>query len=440
MEHRERIMDTAPVTLLELNNRIARLIQTDETRNIWVTAELSDVAVRRGHCYMELLQKDDAGVQLAKARGVIWANFYPYISQKFLAATGQAFTTGIKLMICVSATMHPVFGLSLVISDVDPNYTLGDAIRRRKEILKRLEAEGVINDNRKLPWPIAPQRIAIISAPGAAGYGDFINQLYNNPSRLRFTTKLFPSAMQGEHTASSVIRALDLIAAEEDLWDCVVIIRGGGATSDLLGFEDYNLAANICNFPLPVIVGIGHERDTTVLDFVANMRVKTPTAAAEWLISQGNDFLGKLQSISQDILHTVRERIAGQKEQLSYYQGLLPIVPFNAIRNASDRLSRAVMTMSALSSLRIAPATARLEVLHSKLSTSAANLLSRNLDRLDAASKLVDALSPQAVLNRGFSITRFNGHVITDPASVPEDAIIETLLARGSFKSVKSKS
>lgn len=428
-------MNDNPITLFELNRRIAGLIMNPLTQNVWITAELSDVAVRRGHCYMELLQKDDGGAQIAKARGVIWANRVPELTGRFFEATGQRFGAGLKLMVRASATMHPVFGLSLVITDIDPAYTMGDLLRRRNEMIARLRAEGIIDDNRTLEWPAIPQRIAIISAPGAAGYGDFINQLFNNPARLRFSAQLFPAVMQGERTAPTVIEALNRINEEQDRWDCVVIIRGGGATSDLQGFENYDLAANIAQFPLPVVIGIGHERDITLLDYVANMRVKTPTAAAEWLISRGTAALDRLREISQQIITTARDRIAGQKEQLSYYQGIIPMAPFNATRRANERLTRSLMTLSTVSSRHIAPRLNQLSVMASRIESTTATAIVRSRDRLQAAERLLDALSPQAVLNRGFSITRVDGRVATDASAIPPGAVIETTLARGTITS-----
>lgn len=269
-------MANEALTLLELNKRISSLITVASTQNVWVTAELSDVAVRGGHCYMELLQKDvERGTTLAKARAMIWSSLYPRIEAQFYAATGQRFGTGIKVMVQVSATMHPVYGISLVINAVNPEYTMGDLLRRRREMLERLKQEGILEMNRSLEWILVPQRIAVISAPGAAGYGDFVNQLYSNPAKLRFEVKLFPAVMQGERAPETIISALEQIAAQADEWDGVVIIRGGGATSDLVAFENYDLAVHVAQFPLPIIVGIGHERDVTILDYVANMRVKT---------------------------------------------------------------------------------------------------------------------------------------------------------------------
>ena len=296
-----------PLTLLELNSRISRLLATAPgINNVWIMAETSDVRRSGPHCYLELIDKDaDTGTPRARARATIWGSVFPRLNDTFAAATGSPITSGIKVMVLASATFHPVYGLSLNITAINPEYTLGDLLRRRREMIARLRAEGILELNRQLAWPAVPSRIAVISAQGAAGYGDFINQLYTNPHRLRFTTRLFPAALQGRDTAPAIIDALTRIAESDEQFDCVVIIRGGGATTDLASFDDYSLAAHIALFPLPVIVGIGHERDITLLDYVANLRVKTPTAAAEWLIARGADALGRLRTLASGILTSV---------------------------------------------------------------------------------------------------------------------------------------
>ena len=312
--------DVSPaLTLSQLNQRIAGLLASQSLRDVWVTAELSDFRRSGGHCYMELMEKiEPTGAVAARMRGIIWANQAPRICSKFATVTGQQIATGLKVMVRGTVNYHASYGISFVITDIEPSFTVGDVERRRREILRRLQAEGILELNRSLEWPVPALRVAVISAPGAAGYGDFIHQLYNNSSRLRFVTRLFPAVVQGERTVPSVIEALERIAADDEgCWDCVVIIRGGGATSDLISFDDYHLAANIAQFPLPVIVGIGHERDVTVLDFVANMRVKTPTAAAEWLVGRAEQLLDHLRTLSSEMLHAVTERVSGSLAQLA---------------------------------------------------------------------------------------------------------------------------
>lgn len=424
------------MTLLQLARHLSALVAVPSTQNVWVTAELSDVAERGGHCYMELLEKDASSSTVARMRGIIWATNYHRLMAQFYAATGQRFVSGLKLMVCGSATLHPVYGMSLVITSINPEYTLGDLVRRRREILARLQAEGILEMNRELDWAPAPLRVAVISAPGAAGYGDFINQLYHNDYRLRFHVRLFPSLMQGDKAPSSIISALEAVADEVDNWDCVVVIRGGGATSDLATFDNYELAANIAQFPLPVIVGIGHERDVTVLDYVANMRVKTPTAAAQWLIARGGDQLARLSEIASAMLRLAAERMSGSKEQLSYYAGLLPVAAPAAVERSSAKLREALSLTFSLSSRRILPAIGRLDLIAGNLRQIMSGVLARGADRLDGAARLLDALSPQATLRRGYSVTRVNGKAVTSAASVADGCVIETTLAAGKIISV----
>ena len=317
----------------------------------------------------------------------------------------------------------------------DPVYTMGDLVRLRLEILAKLQKEGVIELNRSLEWTEIPLRIAVISATGAAGYGDFIHQLYTNPRHLRFSTKLFPAVMQGQQAPGSIIAALESIAAEEDDWDGVVIIRGGGATSDLAAFENYDLAANIAQFPLPVIIGIGHERDVTVLDYVANMRVKTPTAAAEWLISRGTEALDHLEALATEIHHSASAMISASREQLAYISARLPYLPQAAIDNTRKRLDRDMLALSETTRKRLHPEVSRLDMLAERLASSTASIIERRRHRLDSIGELIKVLSPAATLKRGYTITRISGHAVTSVSQLKTGMTIETILPDGTVNS-----
>lgn len=424
------------LTLTQLNELVGRTLATPSLQNVWVVAELSDMRQSGGHCYMELIDKNaDTGAVKARLRGIIWAGTFSRLSARFLAATGQRLATGLKVLVCGSVNFHPSFGLSFVISEIDPSYTMGEIERRRREILARLKAEGVLELNRQLEWPEVALRVAVVSAAGAAGYGDFINQLYHNEPRLRFTVRLFPAVLQGDRTESTVIAALDAIAAESDSWDCVVIIRGGGATSDLTAFDSYNLANNIAQFPLPVIVGIGHERDVTVLDYVANMRVKTPTAAAQWLIQHGAEALDRLRSMAADITHTAAECIAGARTRLAYFHGLLPVAPGAALDRAAARLQKNSTALCGAASGSLAPARTWLAARVGMLETSTRLALTTQLTRLKSAEDLARVLSPMATLRRGYTITRVDGHAVKSAAELKPGTTIQTVLPDGSVKS-----
>ncbi len=423
-------------TLLQFNTLISRAIAAmPHVQNVWVTAETFDVRTSGGHCYLELVEKDASGRAVAKIRATIWASTYHHIRNKFKYETGEDFRSDLKVMVLVSATFHPVFGISANITDINSAYTLGDAMQRRNEMIRRLTAEGIINDNRGLPWPAVPQRIAVISAKGAAGYGDFINQLYNNPLRLKFVTRLFPAILQGERAAASIRAALDAVFAEIDRWDCVVIIRGGGATTDLLCFENYDLAAAIAQFPIPVVIGIGHERDVTLLDYVANMRVKTPTAAAQWLVQRGELALGHLQEIASAIAMTVTERLSGCHRQLAYIKGALPAAATNALTQARSRMVQARIVLSGVADRRLRPELVRLASGKDALERAIEVCISKERQHLEATATLIQALSPQATLRRGYSITRSGGHAVTSTAGLTGGEIIETMLSDGSILS-----
>lgn len=400
------------ITLLELNRRVTSAIAvTPGLQGVWITAETSDLRSSGGHCYMELVQKDErTGTPLAKSRAVMWASAYQRLGAMFYAATGTRLRSDMKIMARVNANYHPVYGMSLVITDINPDYTVGDLARRRNEIIARLRAEGVFDMNRNLPWPQLPVRVAIVSARGAAGYGDFMKHLHGNPLRLRFHTELFEATMQGERTVPSVVAALEAIAARDGEFDCVVLIRGGGAVSDLASFDDYTLASNVAQFPLPVIVGIGHERDVTVLDYVANTRVKTPTAAAEALIGMASNAYERLRATGDAILTLVKDRIAGQRQQLAYYQGSIPALARSIVERNRQRLGPEI------------PAA---------ITAAVRSTFARANERLGALGVLLDTLSPEATLRRGYTITRVDGHAVTAADPLDPGTVITTTFAGG---------
>lgn len=423
---------SSAITLREFNNRIKRLLNNPAVCNCWIRADLSDVNVRGGHCYLELLEKDErTGATVAKMRGIIWANRFAYLRQKFLQVTGQELRSGMKVMLEVSVNYHEQYGISLIITDIDPSYTLGDMERLRREILARLKAEGIIDMNKQLPFPTVPQRIAIVSAAGAAGYGDFMNQLHNNAYGLQFYTCLFPAVMQGKETVASVTAALDRINLHLDLFDCVVIIRGGGSTSDLNSFDDYSLASNVAQFPLPVVVGIGHERDVTILDYVACRRVKTPTAAAELLIGCGVEALAHIDELRDTIVNTAREYITEAKRQIQYLSGTIPLIAGNIVERNSARLQHIMQIVPLTAQNRIAQGNERLNFLIKSMSQASAQAIVREKMRLTALYDKVQILSPQNTLRRGYSLTTVNGHVVTDASQLAPGDNITTHFASG---------
>ena len=403
------------LSLYELGRLIRLALNQGLPDAYWVQAELSEVReAYNGHCYIELVQKAERGnALLAKARGTIWANIYKMLRPYFENATGQRFAAGIKVLLQVSVEYHEQYGLSLTVHDIDPTYTLGDMARRRREILMQLEEEGVLTLNKELSMPLLPQRIAVVSAAGAAGYGDFCDQLMDNPYGFVFYPKLFPAVMQGDRVEETVIAALDRIAAERDEWDVVVIIRGGGATSDLSGFDTYPLAANCAQFPLPIITGIGHERDDTVLDLVAHTRVKTPTAAAEYLIATLSDAAAALDTLVASLTANLTE----------------------CIHREEARLQQIATRLPSLLALVHTRQLHRIEQIESRLKVAVAHSLVEQQHRLQLIEKIIEGASPAHILQRGYSITRCDGRVVRNAASLPVGAVLTTEFADGQVSS-----
>jgi exodeoxyribonuclease VII large subunit len=400
-----------PLSLFELNNRVRDAVEAGLPDTYWVHAELSSVSVNvTGHCFLELVQKDARGNGLlAKARANIWVNRYRLLAPAFEQATGMTLTAGISVLLQVTAEFHELYGLSYTVHDIDPAYTLGDMARRRREILLRLQEEGTLTLNKELTLPMVPRRIAVVSSATAAGYGDFCRQLTDNAYGFAFRTRLFPAIMQGDRVEASVIAALDAIAAEQDDWDVVVIIRGGGAVSDLVGFDTYDLASNCAQFPLPVITGIGHDRDETVLDIVAHTSVKTPTAVA--------DFLVECMVFAADHLQQGIGRLTN---------GLMLL-----LTREQQRLQQFTQRLPAACTLLKTTEEHALERRGQRLATALTVLIQHQRHRLELIEKVLEGASPERILKQGYSITFAGGHAVRNAADVQPDEILLTRFADG---------
>lgn len=408
-------METSALSLFELNSLVKRALNQCMAGEFWVQAELSDVRSNAtGHCYLEFIQKDPRSNNLiAKARGTIWASTYRLLKPYFEQETGQLFVSGIKVLVQVTVEFHELYGYSLTVIDIDPSYTLGDMARRRREILKQLKEEGVEDLNKELEMPVLTQRIAVISSATAAGYGDFSNQLENNPYGFAFYPKLFPAIMQGERVEDSIIAALNAVNEERDNWDVVVIIRGGGATSDLSGFDTYLLAANCAQFPLPIITGIGHERDDTVIDSVAHTRVKTPTAAAEFLINHLRETAVELEEMADYIVTSVSARMKAEKSHLGMLAGKLP----------------------SLMGMRKLREEHQIDNLRQRMQSAVSARFIKEKHRLELLNQQILGASPEHLLKKGYSITLKGGKAVTDATLVCEGDVLITRLAKGEIKS-----
>ena len=433
-------MEQRSLSLLELNMLVRRGIKACLPGEYWVQAETSDVRSNySGHCYLEFVQKDTASNSLlAKARGMIWSSVFARLCPYFERETGQAFVSGIKVLVKVTVDFHELYGYSLTVVDIDPTYTIGDMARRRKEILRRLELDGILTMNKELELPVLLQRIAVISSATAAGYGDFSNQLKNNPFGFVFYTRLFPAVMQGDRVESSIINALELINREVDQWDAVVIIRGGGATSDLSGFDTYDLAANCAQFPLPIITGIGHERDDTVLDLISHTRVKTPTAAAEFMIHHMKETADELDNMVYTLYKEIPELLNREMDKLDRWVTRIPAkvqMRLQKEKYGCDNIYNRIDTAWQRRKLR---EEYRLEVGH-RLRIAANARLQHAHHRLEILEEKVKASSPDLLLRRGYSITLKDGKAVTDVNMLKPGDKIETRVRNGVVRSTVEK-
>ena len=400
-------------TLYELNALVREAIESELSHEYWVEAELSEARESRGHCYMELIQKDElSNTPIARASAKCWRSAWAIIQPHFERVTGERLHPGMKVRLKVYAQFHEAFGFSWIVTDIDPNYTLGDMARRRQEVIAQLKREGVFDLQRELSLPLFCLRIAVISSQTAAGYGDFCQQLSESP--FAFRTTLFPAIMQGEQIEESIISALNAIYGQPDAFDCVVIIRGGGATSDMSGFDTLPLAENVAQFPLPIITGIGHDRDESVLDMVSFQRVKTPTAAAALLIDHAQQVLNRLTALAERIPTLFSLARTRSEARLSQYE---------------QRLATATMRHVDMAQNRIA-------LLRTRLLPLIPHLLEAHRHRLELLGQRVASLDPQLLLKRGYSITLLNGKAVRNAAALQSGDEIETRLSEGTIKSV----
>ena len=401
------------ITLFELNRLVREAIEDALPMEYWVEAELSECRESRGHCYMELIQKDEqTATPIAKASAKCWANKWLTIRPYFERTTGQQLHAGMKVLLQVYPQFHEAYGFSWIVTDIDPTYTLGDMARKRQEIIQKLKAEGVFDLQKELQLPVFCQRIAVISSQTAAGYGDFCNQLADNPYGFKFETQLFPAIMQGEGVEQSIISALEQIY--DMPFDCVVIIRGGGATSDMSGFDTLALAENVANFPIPIITGIGHERDESILDMISHTRVKTPTAAAALLIDHLKGVLETIEGAQSMITHYVQQKLSIANSQLSIISEAIPRL-FSIVKTRQE---------------------AKIDALYTRLPMLIERRFTSERHHLQLMDEKLKALDPTLLLARGYSITMHNGRAVKDASQLPPGAEIETRLAKGTIHSV----
>lgn len=378
-------------SLSELCQNIEEVLAEEFASTYWVRAEVASLSVR-GHCYMELVEKASTKNIAAKVRATCWQQMYGILSPYFEAETGQKLSVGMQVLLEVEVSFHAVYGLSLNIVGIDPTFTLGDMARQRQETIQRLKDDGVMDMQSSLEIPSLPRRIAVISSADAAGYGDFCHQLENNSGGFQFRTQLFAAIMQGDQSAKSIIQSLQQIADEIDKWDIVVIVRGGGASTDLRNFDDYELASHCAQFPLPIIAGIGHTRDISIVDMVVHSSVKTPTAAAEWLI--------------------------------------------NAMQQQADRIAELYTRLQRAIQHTINQQHIRIEQLQQALQFTSKKHLYQLRSQLEMWQKTIELHSPERIYRMGYSLTTVDGKVVKSIHDVKAGQQLQTHTADGTITSV----
>ncbi len=429
------------LSLFELNSLVREAIEEYVTDEYWVEAELASAHESGGHCYMELIQKEDgSNTPIARASARCWRSTWALLKPHFERETGQTLRGGLKVLLQVYPQFHENFGFSWIVTDIDPTYTLGDMARRRQEIIRRLKEEGVFDLNKELELPLFAQHIAVISSDSAAGYGDFCKQLSENKQGFKFAVELFSAVMQGEQVEQTVIAALNEINERREDFDCVVIIRGGGSTSDLSGFDTLALAENVANFPLPVITGIGHDRDESVLDMVSHTRVKTPTAAAAFLIEHLQDVYSLIVEAEEDVIRCVTDRLQKERLRIDRLIELFPkqLAAFLTAQHA--RLGRLIELLPRQTAACLTGQRGNLDLLAATMRSVLERRMLQENHRMEILEHRVDAVNPEKLLQRGYSITRSNGRVVRSPEQLKAGDEIETTMEKGTVKSLVTKS
>ncbi len=407
------------LSLSELLGRAGKALNKAFPGPQWIMAEILELHVNtRGHCYLELIEKNpDNDSLVAKARATIWASKYSMLRPYFESTTGIPLKSGIKLLCQGNIELHPLYGLSINITDIDPAYTLGDLARKKQEVIAKLRSEGVMEMNKELPFPLVPQRIAVISSGTAAGYGDFMESVTENSHGYLLHAFLYPAVMQGDEAPSSIMEALDAIFSSGEAYDCVVIIRGGGSKADLECFNNHDLAYYITQFPLPVLTGIGHDRDESVVDMVAARGLKTPTAVAEFLVDQLLAFDFRLSAYSDSLSSLVTGAVQRQRILLEKMSGDLGHGTRGFLLRRKDHLEQASKRM--------------------KLAVD--NLLARKNDHLSLLETRNGLVDPVMILRRGYSMTLYKGKPISGIEGIAPEDLLETRLHRGKIISKVEK-
>ncbi len=456
-------MESKSLTLSQLIFQVKKQLNSSFATPIWIVAEISELNINySGHCYLELIEKEeDNDKMLAKSRATIWARSFRIIKPYFETTARETLKAGLKILIKVTVEFHEFYGFSLNVQDIDPSYTVGDLALKRTLIIEKLQSEGVFDMNRAFEIPTVPQRIAVITSETAAGYGDFKDQLLNNPHGYNYKIELFPAVMQGHNAPASIVDAFNLVFDKVDEYDVVVLIRGGGSKVDLSCFDDYDLAYFITQIPLPVITGIGHERDESVADMVANLSLKTPTAVANFLIDTIEAFDTRLyeayntvvsltqsalseksnviKEYSSQLYYQVKNTFDGQFIELDNKQNQISTGTNQLFRNRLQKVNNLATNLSIVSKGNVRQALAFCNLRNARLEKWINNNVSRQNTKLNYLASKLELIDPANILKRGFAIVSLNGKVVKNATQIKPNDIINVKLSKGTAEGKVTK-
>jgi exodeoxyribonuclease VII large subunit len=426
-------MSAESLSLKELLVAVKQQLYHTFDSGYWIRAEIGEIRENsNGHCYLELIEKDSSDkLIVAKTKAAIWADTYRMLKPFFKEETGQDLTAGLNILVEVTVNFHEVYGFSCVIRDIDPTFTMGDLARKRNETIRKLKEDGIWEMNRSLLYPLPANRIAVISSKSAAGYGDFCDQLENNKKGYKFYYKLFPAIMQGDEAAQSIIGALDRIYEYEGFFDVVVIIRGGGATTDLLAFDEYELATHCAQYPLPIITGIGHERDESVVDMIVHTRCKTPTAVAAFLIDKMDEQAAEIERLEQQILSDISVRIDREKYELKNYALLFSQRAGKFLQKELFRQKYFIELLNQKATFGQKKRKSDLNKQKEELYAKMGSFFRDNYHKLEILDKTFELVSPDNILKKGYTLTSKAGKVVKNAKDLQEGDEITTLFADG---------
>jgi exodeoxyribonuclease VII large subunit len=424
-----------PHRLIELNQLIRNTLDANLAPSYWVVAEIAELRNNpKGHCYLELVEKENEEI-VARMKANIWSYTYRGIASWFESITGSPLQSGMKVLCQAKVQFHELYGISLSITDIDPNYTLGERARKRQQTLEQLKADGIFEMNKELPLPILPQRLAIISSATAAGYGDFMNQLQGNRYQYQFECSLFPAIMQGDQAPGSITEAMHEVAENLDHFDLLLIVRGGGAQVDLDCFDDYNLASHVAQFPIPVITGIGHERDQSVVDLVAHTQMKTPTAVAEFLISGMRALEERIQGLAQALYQSTQTKISDAFYHLVQCAQQIKLYVKDHTHRQVNTLLKRESAVQGIIKQNLNTHSFKIKSLQSQLNSHWKEKARQEESMLQSLQRQLSLNDPETIMAKGYSISKINGQLLHKVKDIKAGMTLETWALNYSLKS-----